>query len=242
MSGIALAPTEDMKLAIGLVSAASLCAACVAETPGTKPTDMSVQAHEVMAARADAIAKKQGQDVPAPEERTRCGGRDQVEPCWRSPAHVAPEFNRYRKLAAEHREAAQDLRDAEAKACANVAEEDRDISPFAHREDVVAAEDLTVEEVRGDTRSRALKGASVTMQAVPGLSQDYLQRVVNCHLARNASMGFAMQEWDFDPLSVKGATATVQSVDGGFRVDIQGEDRAAITEIAKRADALVASR
>lgn len=195
-----------------------------------------------MAARADAIAKKQGQDIPDPDERTRCGGRDRVEPCWRSSAHAAPEFNRYRKLAAEHREAAQDLRDAEAKACANVAEEDRDISPFARRDEVVAADELTVEEVRGDTKTRALKGASVTMQAVPGLSQDYLQRVVDCHLARNASMGFAMQEWDFDPLSVKGASATVQAVDGGFRVDIQGEDKASIAEIAKRADALVATR
>ncbi|MFO0617569.1 MAG: hypothetical protein U0414_33555 [Polyangiaceae bacterium] len=233
-----------MKTTSVLLGMSVLCAACATELPGTHPTDMSVEAHERMAAKADGLAKAQEarRDVWGENERTRCGGRSRTEPCWHSAAMATPEYSRYRKLAAEHREAAQALRDAEASACANIAEEDRDVSPFADRTEIVAASDLTVEERPGDPSSKTLRGASITVQAVPGLSAEYLERVVSCHLARNASMGFAMGEMEFDPLAVKGASATVAPVDGGFRVDIQGNDRDAITEIAKRADALVASR
>lgn len=231
-----------MKPAPFLLSASILCSACAAENVGTRPTDMSIQDHEAMARQAEGKAKLQESRGDVRESApSRCGGRATTEPCWTSSAAITPQFSRYRKIAAEHREAAQALREAEAAACANIAEHDRDVSPFAHDAEVVETHRLTSPPVDGAS-TPTLRGAAVTVRAVPGLTKDYLDRVIGCHMARNASMGFEMPEMAFDPLAVKGATTDVVPVDGGFRVDIVAEDRAAIAEIAKRADALVASR
>ncbi len=232
-----------MKPALLLIGATALCSACVADTPGTHPTDMSVQAHETLAKRADVLAKSQEarRDVRDESERTRCGGKPTTEPCWTSSATITPEFSRYHKVAKEHREAAQALRDAEAAACSDISEHDRDVSPFAHDAEVVDARRLVGLEPSGDGTA-PLRGASVIVRAVPGLTKEYLERDIGCHMARNASMGFAMPEMAFDPLAVKGATTTVIPIDGGFRIDIVADDPVAIAEIARRADALVASR
>ena len=60
--------------------------------------------------------------------------------------------------------------------------------------------------------------------------------------ARNATMGHDMPEMAFCPLAVKGATATVDSAGGGFRVDIKGDSQQASDEIARRAKALTAAK
>ena len=77
-------------------------------------------------------------------------------------------------------------------------------------------------------------GAKVTIRAVPGLTKEYLQRLVSCHLARNSSMGHAMAEMATCPLGVKGATATVEGEGGAFVVRVTSEEDAAATEIVKR--------
>jgi len=41
-------------------------------------------------------------------------------------------------MAADHRAAAQALRDAEGTSCGGIAESDRDVSPFDHREDITS--------------------------------------------------------------------------------------------------------
>ena len=82
----------------------------------------------------------------------------------------------------------------------------------------------------------------LSVKAVPGLTKEYLQRLVNCHLARNASVGFVMPEMGSCPLSVKGATATVESAGPGFRVDIRADDGQAAEEILKKARALTAGK
>lgn len=145
-------------------------------------------------------------------------------------------------MAADHRAAAQALRDAEAAACGGLTDDDRDISPFARREDIASVTDFSVEKNTGKIKTTSVRGASITVRAVPGLTREYLQRLIGCHLARNASMGFEMHEMDFCPLGVKGAKATVESVDGGFRVDVEGDTDGAIAEIGKRSKVLVGSR
>lgn len=66
----------------------------------------------------------------------------------------------------------------------------------------------------------------------------YLRRVVDCHLARNASMGFAMPEMQPCPLGVKGAAASVATDARGLAVTVGATDAAALAEIDRRGRAL----
>ncbi len=143
------------------------------------------------------------------------------------------------KMAADHRAASKVLRDAEEKACGNVGTADRDESPFEHRDDLVSVAKLETTAHSGKVTTPKLAGASVVVRAVPGLTQEYLQRTLDCHLARNAAMGFAMPGMAFCPLSVKGARASVESAGNGFRVEIRADDPDAAKEVLKRAQALV---
>ena len=222
----------EMKCSLLVLHAAVLavvCSGCSPATPGAKPLDMSAKDHTAAAADHDRAADANGGE--------RCAG-GKADPalsgaCWTTGADQA-----HRKMADDHRAASQALRDAEAKACGGLGPSDRDESPFAHRDDVVGVEPLvsTITSSKGPTKH--VDGASITLRAVPGLTAEYLQRLVSCHLPRNASRGFARDEMSFCPLAVKGASATVASASGGFRVDVRGDGEDAIKEIVRRADAL----
>ena len=138
-------------------------------TPGAQPHDMSAAQHEATAARLDAEAARWTSAENPTEESRR-------------------EATRHRQMAADHRAASQALRDAEARACAGLREADRDMSPFAHREDIANVEPLTepVPFGRG-TNIRQTVGTVVTFRAVLGMTAEWLQRVVDCHIARAAS-------------------------------------------------------
>ena len=68
---------------------------------------------------------------------------------------------------------------------------------------------------------------------------EWLQRVIECHMARNAAMGYAMPEMSDCPLMLKGITATVASTGDGFSVAVQSDDAITANEIHKRTEALV---
>lgn len=225
----------------GSFLAAVLVAGC-AGTPGAKPHDMSVAGHEQAAADAEAAARQHVKqyDVAASVDRSWCraaGNDPTLVSCWEAnpPREHLVEAERMRKAAADHRAASQALRDAEASACAGIAEADRDVSPL-QRPAVVTG----VEELRTSGSARAgipgrLVGAAVIVRAVPGLTREYLQVLVSCHVARNASMGHSMPEMATCPLAVKGATAAVESAYGGFVVEVRSDDSEAATEILRRA-------
>lgn len=229
----------------------TLAAGCASTTPGSRPMDMSASSHEAAAKRhGDEASTHSAQfDPKATQRRERCrAGRGQtdLDSCWTSvtnptSAHLE-EAERHRKMAAAHRNGSKALQEAEASACGGLNEDDRDTSPFAHREDLVSSEALQSTASGSKTSTQRLLGASVTVKAVPGLTKEYLQRLVSCHSARNASMAFAMPEMAHCPMSVKGASATVESAGPGFRVDIRAEDSQAAAEILRRAKALTAGK
>lgn len=234
---------------IARFTVAALLVACGAATPGANPTDMSMAEHQAAAQAHDqqAAAHANQYNADASVEQSRCSGasRGSDAPCWSvyanpTQAHL-DEAERHRKMAADHRSASDALRGAEAQACGGLAETDRDTSPFDRRDDIVSVDDFHVHlsPSKSGPNDRIV-GASITVRAVPGLTKEYLQRLVSCHLARNASMGFAMPEMAPCPLSVKGATAVVESTSGGFRVDIRSDDTASVAEIRRRAQALTA--
>lgn len=162
----------------------------------------------------------------------------------------------HRKLAEKHRAASKALVDAEQRFCSGIPEADRDLSPFYHREDMTAVEALKKETAQSgysvyspSTVVRAqpiyketlgtggLVGARVTFRAVPGMTAEWLQRVVDCHLARNAAAA-STEDMPFCPLAVPHVSARVSSTGNGFSVDVTSEDEQAALEVVRRAQRL----
>lgn len=229
----------------GLITGTSACAA----TPGAQPHDMSAAHHEAMAAAEDknAAAHAAQYDPSASSEKpSRCNsGAGQVVvgdgACWTSvvnpTAEHLKEADRHRKMAADHRAASKVLRDAEASACTGLSELDRDMSPFAHREDIVKVEALAA---GGSPKAPPHSaGALITFRATQGMTAQWLQHIVDCHLARSAAMGYEVPEMTYCPLMTKNTTAKVNAEAAGFSVEVRSDDAGSAKEIFKRAQALV---
>lgn len=150
-------------------------------------------------------------------------------------AHLA-EGKRHVDLAARHRGASQALRDAEARSCVNVPEGDRDVSPFYHRADIVSAVPLRQSLPYG---GGPVIGAEIVFASLPGMTGEWLQRVVDCHLARDAVLGdVAKKGMPYCPLVVPHVKATVRSLGNGFAVDITSDEENSVREIIARAERL----
>ncbi len=209
---------------------------------GTQPHDMSQAQHEQAAQQEEQVAGGHGEqhDPSATEETKTCGGRGA---CWTSSSNPTAQHKedaaKHRELAAQHRAASADLAQAEAKACVGIDDDDRDMSPFYHREDISSVTPLQT-YAGGTGKQRVVKanGATVVFRALPGLTAEWLQREVDCHIARASSMGHNMSEMSYCPLMLKGVTAKVSSTGSGFAVEVSSEDSTTAKEILRRAQAL----
>ena len=199
---------------------------------GTANQHLGVQGHERAAAKeeAGAAAEQRLYDPARTVRVNECpfAGPLHQSPCWsvdQNPTAIhLQEAERHRRRAEAHRAASLALREAEARACGGLSEHDRDTSPFAHQDDVVAQRRLL------DDSGRAA-GAVVEFRAVPGLTVERLRRLVDCHLARNAALGY-IQDEPGDPLDLPGVTARVQD---GLRVEITAAPQKTAREIQARA-------
>jgi hypothetical protein len=123
--------------------------------------------------------------------------------------------------AAEHLDAARTLRGVERAACAEVPDVERDQGPFARRDRIVA-----LEEVRDRTFPKAppqLFGVALTVRATPGMTEEWLGRLIQCHVAHYAVVGVASSP-EPSPLLVSGAVIRVSSTGLGFRVSVTSSD------------------
>lgn len=227
----------------------AIVAAGCAATPGARPHEMCAAGHDVAAVTHEAEARTHGSlyDPTTRDPRPRCvnalafAGTSEV--CWTSVvnptvSHLA-EAERHRRTAAEHRAASLALREAEARFCAGLPESDRDMSPLAHREEIAEVNPLAVDVTSGRVTSRRVVGVSMVIRAVPGLTAEWLQRLVDCHLARSAVLGASVAEMRDCPLAVPTATARVASTGSGFAVMIRAEDEGSVAEIRGRAERLI---
>jgi hypothetical protein len=139
------------------------------------------------------------------------------------------------KAAVEHRAAAQALVQAEATACGGIPELDKDMSPFAHREDVESIAQLFQQKEASRKVVKTLAGARIVFRPVLGLTQERLQRIVNCHLARNAVLGHEVAEMDYCPLVARDVSATVIAHSGRIAVDVEADNTASAQEVWARA-------
>ena len=232
--------------ALGFVS--SLAAlACGTPAAGTQPHAMSAADHDA-AANKEQQAGKAHERQYAPEasatKKTCSPARGGQAVCWTSETNPTADHGKdaeqYREVAAQHRGASDTLRTAETSACSGVPQEDRDMSPFAHVEDIRSVSPFREEVKVGKSVSQRIAGAEVVFRAVPGMTAEWLQRVVDCHLARNAAIGHsaAGSEMAHCPLTPRGAQSQVRSVGDGFAVTIRADDAEASKEILRRAESL----
>ena len=238
--------TAMISRTISSLAFTALTLSACASTPGAQPTDMSAAQHQQAAAshEGEAAPHAAAYDPSAKQVESKCGGRGLKDgACWTSTSNPTAEHKmdaeKHRKMAADHRAAGESLRKAEAQSCSGIAESDRDMSPFDHREDISSVAPATAMlPEHGKVQNSKVTGATVTFRALPGMTQEWLQRVVDCHIARSNSMGGDMPEMAYCPLMVKGASATVNSTGNGFAVTVQSTDPASAQEIVRRAQAL----
>lgn len=210
-------------------------AACATTAEGTKPHDMSTAQHEAAAAREEAAAEAAASESGAGQS---CG--DKV--CWTSVANPSEQNNadakHHEELAEQHRAAAEALRAAEAEACAGIDEADRVTSPFFHREDIINVTKAEVPVNEGQDVVSVFAGGTAEFRAVPGMTVQWLQRLVDCHQARAASVGYSMPEMNYCPLMLKDVTATVTPAHGAFAITVTSKDGETAEEIWRRMSAL----
>jgi hypothetical protein len=126
--------------------------------------------------------------------------------------------------------------EAEKAACAEVPDTDRDQGPFANRGHVER-----VEEVRERLFPKAppqLVGAAVYVRATPGLTEQWLGRVIECHLAHRASLGGLASDQAVSPFA-EDARVSVSSTPTSFRVAITSPDIAVARSVVAKAERLV---
>ncbi len=221
-------------------------AACGAAA-GTQPHEMNAAQHQAAATQEENQAAEH-----SAKDDSSAGGKDVLCPgvtggvCWTRSANSGAAHHKdaaeHRKLAAAHRAASQALGDAEAQACAGLPEEDRDVSPFEHDADIQSVTQLQEERRVGKTTTKRDAGATIVFRATPGLTAEWLQRVVSCHLARNAAVGNDMPEMLDCPLVPQGAQANVRTLGAGFAVDVHADDPKAAAEIWRRAQLITATQ
>jgi hypothetical protein len=203
-----------------------------ASTPGASPAERVAAQHPgTPAVDPRGVAQLQAQ-VDASE----------ADDIWRSDsATTAAYVQQLRNTAASQRATSQALRNAEATACAGLGDRDRDVSPFAHREDIASVQPLNETEGVSEAPETHMAGAVVSFRALRGMTAPYLQRVVECHLARDAALGRDVPESAWCPLVPSGVTARVTATPAGFDVAVRSDDHATAKEVLRRARSLASS-
>lgn len=253
------------------IFAGALVGGCASS--GTQPHEMNAGQHQAAAKTEEQAAASHQEQYDPSAKSTPVGptgpSMGAYSACisyessncyvrWQSEANPTDKHRKqaeqHKRIAEKHRSASKALVEAEKRFCSGIPEADRDMSPFAHREDVIAVQGLKKADANyaysgGDTSMLeipiqqaeklspgGLQGARVTFRAVPGMTGQWLQRVVDCHLARNAVVGGA--DMPFCPLAVPHATATVTSTATGFVVDVTSDNTDSVRDIIRRAAAL----
>lgn len=235
-----------MRFMMPIIGYVALTLTACAGAPTPQSADAAAEKHDLAAERDDKLAAEQAAkyDPTARQSKDKCvarGGRDAsaVEVCWTSTVNPTAEnlkkAQRYQKLAEAQRAASQKLREAEGGACVGVSELDRDMSPFAHPEDVenVTPLQTKIPPVRPE-------GAMITFRASTGMTGPRLERLISCQLSRNACLEGETPDMSYCPLVLEDVRAEVTSTpDGLFAVAIRSDNPAIAQEVLRRAQALV---
>ena len=216
-----------------VLTLALAAAGCVGCTGARNPRDMSVAENQAV---AEADEKQADSKLCATPADAAASG-----PCWGAQSEQTRlEVAELRRKAAEHRNAAAVLK-AEEEACSGVSEADRVQSPFSHQEDIVSVQPLLESLPQGGTRQA---GAVIVFRKVPRLTATVFQKIIDCHLARDAAFGFDARELEYCPLNVnplgfRKLKATVIERAHVFAVKLDAEDEKVAQKVLARAQLLV---
>jgi hypothetical protein len=137
-------------------------------------------------------------------------------------------------VAQEHMDAARRLRGDEQAACYHVPDADRLDGPLT------AERIASVEVIRDHgvfPKGQLVPvGVRVYLLAEPGLTQEWLGRVVACHMAHVAVTG---QQAMHSPLAVPGSSVSVSPTGNGFEVTIMSKNTEVARAIVEKGVALV---
>jgi hypothetical protein len=136
----------------------------------------------------------------------------------------------------DHLEVARQLREAEANACTNVPDADRDQGPLAHR-DRIAAMELLRDRIHTKAMLRP-SGVAIYLRPAPGLTAEWLSHVLECHLAYHGVVGDRIADAT-SPLFVDNARVALSSTGDGFRITITSLNEQIARQVIDRAQSLV---
>lgn len=127
-------------------------------------------------------------------------------------------------------------RTSEETLCADVPAAERDQGPLSSPARITAVEPLS--ERPHPKEFAQPSGAAVYLLATPGLTQEWLGRVLACHIAHHAVVGDRVPDIT-SPLYVENARIAVSSTGDGFRIAITSTDVDTARLIIERANAIV---
>jgi hypothetical protein len=136
--------------------------------------------------------------------------------------------------AQEHLAAARKLRDEEQFACVNVPDAERQQGPLANPDRIAGVEIVKDKDPVYPKAPERAAGIAVYVRAEPGLTEQWLGRVLECHLAHVAVVGAAGSS----PLAVEDAKVSVSSTPAGFRVTITSKDSDTVRALVQKGQIL----
>lgn len=228
----------------GLLFASACSGAPKTHGSSTAEHDRAAREHEVAAREIESqCAQDRRGELTAPIDREPAAIErlDRPgEPCWK--AGDKRFLDAHRAAATNHRTASAELRAAEANKCEQISDEDRAVSPFERTADITAIEtfpqNVETTNASGDRRPVAI----VTFRAVRGLTADWLQQAIDCHIARDAALGHLVPEMPDCPLVPRGVVARVTSSGTSFSVELAASDPKTAREVVARAQRLLAHK
>jgi hypothetical protein len=140
-------------------------------------------------------------------------------------------------LAQEHLDAASRLRNEERVACDGVPDADRLGGPFAQAQNVTHV-DVVRDRVLLPKGFLEPVGVAVYLRAEPGMTQQWLGRIVACHVAHVAAMGGEDRP---SPLSVANTQVAVSSTSVGFRITVTSKDSGIARSVIDKGEELAAN-
>jgi len=140
-------------------------------------------------------------------------------------------------LAQEHLDAAKRLRNEESAACDGVPDADRMAGPFAQAR-LVTNVDVVRDRVLLPKGPLQPVGVAVYMKAEPGMTQQWLGRIIACHVAHVAVVGQAERP---SPLSVANTKVAVSSTSVGFRITVTSKDSDVARSVIDKGEQLAAN-
>jgi hypothetical protein len=126
-----------------------------------------------------------------------------------------------------------------AQLCAGIPEAEARAGLAGMQPAIDSVEPLTVRIAMGRGFSTREEGATAYIRATPGVTQQWVGRVLQCH---RSQYGAGTPGSEADPLTLADVDASVAATETGFAVQIRSKDSGVAKEIVRRAAPLAQAK